>query len=490
MTEEQAFTLGVNAISLGDERVISAAGAEELNAALRDRGIEVIEIDLDHVHPRRRRAPLPEPGAEKGDGSVERTGDRRGARDRRPARASAAHRRRRRRSAALLGRGLAEGAGVPRRAAREIGLDYEVDEAGNAWTYLEGETEPALAVGSHLDSVPDGGWLDGALGVMGALGVLRAWAGAEGKPPRSIALVDWADEEGARFGRSLFGSSAAAGTFDPAELANARDADGRRAAGVLAENGVDLDRVLECRSRLERLGSYLELHIEQGPVLEAEGIRAAAVSGCAGVERVRFVVSGQAAHAGTTPMDGRRDPGLVAAAAALRIEEIARAEGGVGTVGVDDVRSGHPDRGAGDGLDARRPPASGRGRAGANARGRPRVDPLGRRGARAARSPRSRSGGSSPSPSTRSWSSSRGRRASRSPAPLMSCSSGALHDAASMAPHLPAAMVFSPSIGGISHAREEDTAEADLAAAIESFRGAGEPAPRPDLAATATDLAC
>ena len=128
-----------------------------------------------------------------------------------------------------------------------------------------GEAEPALAVGSHVDSVPDGGWLDGALGVMGGLGVLRAWAGTERKPPLTLALVDWADEEGARFGRSLFGSSAAAGTLDPAELANARDADGLRAPGVLAENGVDLERVLECGSRLERLGAYLELHIEQGP---------------------------------------------------------------------------------------------------------------------------------------------------------------------------------------------------------------------------------
>src|SRR4051794_13365952 len=214
-----------------------------------------------------------------------------------------------------------------------MGLEFEVDEAGNAWTYLEGESDPALAVGSHLDSVPDGGWLDGALGVMGALGVLRAWAGAEGRPPRTIALVDWADEEGARFGRSLFGSSAAAGSFDPAELANARDADGRRAAGVLAENGVGLGRGPECRPRLERIGSYLELHIEQGPVLEAEGISAAAVSGCAGVERVRFVISGRVAHAGTTPMDARHDPGLAAAATALRVEEIARNDGGVGTVG-------------------------------------------------------------------------------------------------------------------------------------------------------------
>ena len=125
----------------------------------------------------------------------------------------------------------------------EIDLEPEIDEAGNAWAYLPGEQEPALAVGSHLDSVPNGGWLDGALGVMAALGVLRAWATSGARPPRTLALVDWADEEGARFGRSLFGSSAVAGTFDPAELSGARDADGRLAPGVLAENGVELDRL-------------------------------------------------------------------------------------------------------------------------------------------------------------------------------------------------------------------------------------------------------
>ena len=195
----------------------------------------------------------------------------------------------------------------------ELGLEPEVDEAGNAWAYLSGGSDRALALGSHLDSVPNGGWLDGALGVMGALGVLRAWAGGE-TPPRTLALVDWADEEGARFGRSLFGSSAAAGTFDPAELANARDADGLRAPGVLAENGVELTRVLESGSRLERVGSYLELHIEQGPVLESKGISAAAVTGCVGVERHRFVIRGRVSHAGTTPMDVRHDAGLAAAA--------------------------------------------------------------------------------------------------------------------------------------------------------------------------------
>ena len=224
----------------------------------------------------------------------------------------------------------------------EIGLEPEVDEAGNAWAYLPGGAEPALALGSHLDSVPNGGWLDGALGVMGALGVLRAWASSEREPPRSLALVDWADEEGARFGRSLFGSSAAAGTLDPAELANGRDADGLGAAGVLAENGVDLARVLESRSRLERIDSYLELHIEQGPVLEAEGVAAAAVTGCVGVERHRFVFRGRIGHAGTTPMEVRRDAGLAAAATALGVDEIARGEGGVGTVGQIAMEPGIP----------------------------------------------------------------------------------------------------------------------------------------------------
>ena len=192
-------------------------------------------------------------------------------------------------------------------------MTAEPDPAGNLWASLEGDAEPALALGSHLDSVPEGGWLDGALGVMAALGVLRAWAGAGARPPRTLALVDWADEEGARFGRSLFGSSAFSGTLEPAAVRDLRDADGGVLADVLAENGVDLDRAPQAASRQERLAAYLELHIEQGPVLETEGVRAAAVSGCAGVERHRFRFSGQASHAGTTPMDRRRDAGLAAA---------------------------------------------------------------------------------------------------------------------------------------------------------------------------------
>jgi len=350
----------------------------------------------------------------------------------------------------------------------EIGLEAEIDEAGNAWAYLTGEAEPALAVGSHVDSVPNGGWLDGALGVMGALGVLRAWAEGEARPPRTLAFVDWADEEGARFGRSLFGSSAVAGAFEPAELASARDADGRRAQGVLADNGVELERVLESRSRLERLGAYLELHIEQGPVLEAEGIRAAAVSGCVGVERLRFEIRGRVSHAGTTPMDARHDAGLAAAAAALRVEEIAVVEGGVGTVGEIGFEPGIPTA------------VPGRASMVVDFRNRG-MDALGRM-LEATRE------------AVAACAAARGCQVSEEPVwsiePIEfdpelvalareACEgvtgtayelpSGALHDAASMAPHLPTAMVFSPSIAGISHAPEEDTAESDLEAAIEAF---------------------
>jgi len=350
----------------------------------------------------------------------------------------------------------------------EMGLEPEIDEAGNAWAYLAGESEPALAVGSHVDSVPNGGWLDGALGVMAGLGVLRDWAGEGRRPPRTIALVDWADEEGARFGRSLFGSSAVAGTLDPAELANSRDSDGRRATGVLAENGVDLERVLESRSRLERIGSYLELHIEQGPVLEAEGITAGAVSGCAGVERVRFLIRGKVAHAGTTPMEARHDPGLVAATTALRVEEIALEERGVGTIGgmtyepgiptavpgevsmLVDLRHRDPEALAGMLASAREAVSRGAAERGCEVSEEPiwRIEPI------------------SFDPELVGLA----RQACEAvTGTAYELSSGALHDAASMAPHVPTAMIFSPSVRGISHAPEEDTSEADLAAAIESF---------------------
>jgi hydantoinase/carbamoylase family amidase len=350
----------------------------------------------------------------------------------------------------------------------EVGLVPEIDEAGNAWAYLPGEREPALAVGSHLDSVPNGGWLDGALGVMGGLGVLRAWAGAGGRPPRTLALVDWADEEGARFGRSLFGSSAAAGTFDPAELADARDAEGRPAPVVLGENGVDLERALDSRFRLERLGAYLELHIEQGPVLEAEGIRAAAVTGCVGVERLRLRLTGRVSHAGTTPMDVRRDAGLAAAATALRVEEIASEEGGVGTVGEIDFEPGIPTAVPGRAsmvVDLRHPSADALSRM-LSATREAAAGCAAERDCEVAEEPVWRI---EPIAFDAELVSLAREACERVTGTAYELPSGALHDAASMAPHVPTAMVFSPSVAGVSHAPEEDTPEADLATAIEVF---------------------
>jgi hydantoinase/carbamoylase family amidase len=350
----------------------------------------------------------------------------------------------------------------------EIGIEPEIDEAGNAWAYLPGGQEPALAVGSHVDSVPNGGWLDGALGVMGGLGVLRAWATAEGEPPRTLALVDWADEEGARFGRSLFGSSAAAGTFDPAELADSRDAEGRSARELLAENGVDLERVLDSRSRLSRLGAYLELHIEQGPVLEAEGIRAAAVSGCVGVERLRFTIRGRVSHAGTTPMAARHDAGLAAAEAALRVERIAVSESGVATIGEVAFAPGIPTAVPGRAsivVDLRHRSADALGRM-LSATRDAIADSAAERGCEVSEEPVWRI---APIAFDAELVSRASKACERVTGAAYELPSGALHDAASMAPHVPTAMVFSPSIGGVSHAPEEDTSEEDLATAIEVF---------------------
>ena len=350
----------------------------------------------------------------------------------------------------------------------ELGLEPDRDAAGNLWASIDGGAGPALALGSHLDSVPEGGWLDGALGVMAALGVLRAWAGHAEPPPRTLTLVDWADEEGARFGRSLFGSSAFSGTLDPAELRGLRDAEGRAIAEVLAGSGIELRRAPEAASRQGRLASYLELHIEQGPVLEAEGLRAAAVAGCAGVERHRFKFRGQASHAGTTPMDRRRDAGLAAAETALRIEEIGRRHGGVATTGAVALRPGIATAVAGEAellVDLRHPGAGELASMLADAEDEAKTI-AGQRGCELATESIWRIEPIPFDPDLVSAARQACLDAADSDRVL---TSGALHDAAEVARIVPAAMIFSPSAAGISHAKEEDTPEADLAAAIDAF---------------------
>jgi hydantoinase/carbamoylase family amidase len=357
----------------------------------------------------------------------------------------------------------------------ELGIEPEIDEAGNLWAYLEPGSgagdragRGALTLGSHLDSVPNGGRLDGALGVVAALGVLRAWAEAGLPDGRELALVDFADEEGSRFGRSLFGSSAVAGTLDPAELADLRDAEGHSIGAVLAASGVELERAPEAASRLDRVGAYLELHIEQGPVLDSEGASCCAVSGCAGVERLRLHFAGQTSHSGTTPMDMRRDAALAAAETALAVEAIARESGGVGTTGELALRPAIITAVAGEadlGVDLRHPEA------GALA------SMLERARSAAGKAAEAHGCELTESPVWRiepipfdaglvevaaDACASVGGRAEPLP-------SGALHDAAEIARRVPAAMIFAASRGGISHAPEEDSAEPDLLAAIEAY---------------------
>jgi hydantoinase/carbamoylase family amidase len=215
------------------------------------------------------------------------------------------------------------------------GATESIDAAGNQWFTLPGASTRAVLLGGHIDSVPNGGWLDGCLNVMGAVEVLRRVA-EEGVPPVTVRLVNWADEEGARFGRSLFGSSAAAGSMrDQDELRTLTDQDGVRLPDALAEHGVDLDRALGARSELENAAAYLELHIEQGPVLQSLDLPLGVVLGTFGVERHRITWHGQAAHAGSTPMAERRDALAGAAKLALEIRGIAAktGEGAVCTSG-------------------------------------------------------------------------------------------------------------------------------------------------------------
>jgi N-carbamoyl-L-amino-acid hydrolase len=208
------------------------------------------------------------------------------------------------------------------------GAVEEIDQAGNQWFTLKGASDRALLIGGHMDSVPNGGWLDGCLNVLAGVEVLRRIA-EEGEPPVTVRLVSWADEEGARFGRSLFGSSAAAGSMrDQEELRGLRDRDGVALPDALHEHGVELDNALAARSQLENAAAYLELHIEQGPVLESMDLPLGVVLGTFGVERSRFTWRGQAAHAGSTPMDRRRDALAGAAKLALYIREIAAEVGG------------------------------------------------------------------------------------------------------------------------------------------------------------------
>lgn len=221
----------------------------------------------------------------------------------------------------------------------DLPVEVTVDEAGNLWATLPGASEKALLIGGHIDSVPNGGWLDGSLDVLAGLEVLRRIA-SEGTPPVTVRLVDWADEEGARFGTSILGSSAAAGILNPTALRGLTDRDGVTLPDALAAHGVDLDHILGAQEQLATAAAYIELHIEQGPILERLGLPLGVVLGTCGVERHAIRFTGQTAHSGATPMDQRHDAWLAAARLGIEVREIAKRHGGVCTVGSVVTRPG------------------------------------------------------------------------------------------------------------------------------------------------------
>jgi N-carbamoyl-L-amino-acid hydrolase len=217
------------------------------------------------------------------------------------------------------------------------GLPVEMhnDAAGNFWATLRGTSDRELLMGGHIDSVPNGGWLDGCLNTLAGVEVMRRiCAQYEGRPPVTVRVVDWADEEGARFGKSLFGSSACSGNLDMDEARGLVDKDGIKLPDALKAVGIDFEKVKDCGRELKNAAAYLELHIEQGPVLLDKDLPLGAVLGTFGVERHAITFHGQAAHSGSTPMDRRKDAFLAAARMSPEIYEIARRSGmGVCTIG-------------------------------------------------------------------------------------------------------------------------------------------------------------
>jgi len=208
---------------------------------------------------------------------------------------------------------------------KELPVEHHYDAAGNSWVTLPGASKKCLLIGGHLDSVPNGGWLDGSLNVLAGLEVLRRISAEfQGRPPITVRLVDWADEEGARFGRSLLGSSAFAGTHSIEADRGRTDRDGIKLEDALRRCGVEIDKFPDVQKEQKNAAAYLELHIEQGPVLERLGLPLGAVLGTKGVERHGITFHGQEAHSGSTPMNARRDALAAAAKLALEIRTIAK----------------------------------------------------------------------------------------------------------------------------------------------------------------------
>ncbi|HEV2432073.1 MAG TPA: allantoate amidohydrolase [Burkholderiales bacterium] len=225
---------------------------------------------------------------------------------------------------------------------RQAGMQARLDAIGNAAGRYEGERPglPCLMLGSHLDTVRDAGRYDGMLGVICAIECVNALNAAKKRLPFAIEVIGFGDEEGVRFGTTFLGSRAVAGIFDEKSL-EAKDQTGKTLREVLREFGLDPARIPEVARKRGEVLAYAELHIEQGPVLEAEGLPVGVVIAINGFSRLRATLRGAAGHAGTVPMRLRRDALAGAAECILATERIVKAHGElVGTVGRIEAKPG------------------------------------------------------------------------------------------------------------------------------------------------------
>ena len=214
------------------------------------------------------------------------------------------------------------------------GAEISIDAAHNVFAKIPGETDEAILIGSHLDSVPNGGWLDGTLGVLVGLAIARYYNANHDKHKKTIYIVSWADEEGVRFGQGDIGSSAVSGSLNTATAARLTDDAGISFGKALEAYDSSINDFPKAQKQFlqKNITHYLELHIEQGPRLEQQGKSVGCVYGIAGCERQSITFTGQAAHAGS-PIDMRKDALLAAAQAVLAFREIGLAHDAFCTVG-------------------------------------------------------------------------------------------------------------------------------------------------------------
>jgi allantoate deiminase len=345
----------------------------------------------------------------------------------------------------------------------EAGLTVRRDTVGNVIGRTGGDAPP-FVLGSHLDTVPNAGRYDGPLGILVALAAVERLSAAGSRPSTPLEVVAFADEEGTRFGTSYLGSAAYTGGFER-EWLGLQDADGITLGEALAAAGENPDAAVE--SATPQLAGYLEVHIEQGPVLEREDLPVGVVSAVAGQTRPRVVVSGAAGHAGTLPMSARRDALAAAAEVVLTVERIGReTDGLVATVGALEVSPNVGNVVPGEArmlLDLRHAEDDARARA-ADAM-RAEVERIGSaRGVDVTWTLRYDTPAVELSPDLRGRLEGAIEDAGH---PVWTLVSGAGHDAVMLSRVCPAAMLFVRCAGGISHDPRESVEEADVAVTLD-----------------------